>query len=399
MAAWAIILAAGSGSRMAAAGLAERKQFLPLEGRPLYWRSARTLARVPRIRGLVLVFPASELPARTAELERLLAADPPGVPCLAAAGGPRRQDSVAAGLFALPPDCALVLVHDAARPFASAGLASRLLDALEAGAGAVIPAVALKDTVKRVQAGLVADTPPRSELAAVQTPQGFARPLLREAHAAAEREGWNVTDDAALVERLGRPVAVIPGEEDNVKITTPEDLRLLAQAGPGPAPCVGWGYDVHRFGPGRPLKLGGVPIPGGPEVVAHSDGDALLHALTDAVLGCLGAGDIGQHFPDTDPANAGLESAIFLNEVMQMADAAGLVLTHADVTVIAQAPRLAPFRDQIRNSLSKLLRLPPGRVNVKFTTEEGLGFTGEKKGIKAAACVAGLLPLRPGAAD
>jgi 2-C-methyl-D-erythritol 4-phosphate cytidylyltransferase/2-C-methyl-D-erythritol 2,4-cyclodiphosphate synthase len=392
MAVWAVILAAGSGSRLAAAGLASRKQFLPLEGRPLYWASARTLARVPRIAGLVLVFPPAELAARSAELDSLLAVEALGLPCRAVAGGERRQDSVAAALFALPPDCSAVLVHDAARPFASAGLASRLLDALEAGNQAAIPGVALKDTVKRVAGGRVAETPPRSELVAVQTPQAFALPLLREAHAAAAGNGWDVTDDAALVERLGRPVAVVAGEEENVKITTPEDLRLLAGASAAPLPCAGWGYDVHKFGPGRPMKLGAVPIPGGPEVVAHSDGDVLLHALTDAVLGCLGAGDIGAHFPDTDPANAGLESAIFLNEVMQMADRAGLVLTHADVTVIAQVPKLAPFRDQIRDSLSRLLRLAPGRVNVKFTTEEGLGFTGQKKGIKAAACVSGLLP-------
>ncbi|MEW5772041.1 MAG: 2-C-methyl-D-erythritol 4-phosphate cytidylyltransferase [Thermodesulfobacteriota bacterium] len=392
MSAWAVILAAGGGSRMAAASLAERKQFLPLEGRPLYWRSARTLARVPRVAGLVLAFPSPELDARRAELETLLAAEPLGLPCVAVAGGERRQDSVAAALAALPRDCASILVHDAARPFASAALANRLLDALAAGEEAVIPGIPLKDTVKRVEDGRVADTPPRAGLVAVQTPQAFALSLLKEAHAAAAREGWDVTDDAALVERLGRPVAVAPGEEDNVKITTPEDLRLLAGTASAPLPCSGWGYDVHRYGAGRPMKLGGVPIPGGPEVVAHSDGDVLLHALTDAVLGCLGAGDIGQHFPDTDPANAGLESAIFLNEVMQMADKAGLVLTHADVTVIAQVPKLAPFRDQIRDSLARLLRLPAARVNVKFTTEEGLGFTGRKEGVKAAACVSGLLP-------
>jgi 2-C-methyl-D-erythritol 4-phosphate cytidylyltransferase/2-C-methyl-D-erythritol 2,4-cyclodiphosphate synthase len=390
--AWAVILAAGSGSRMAAAGLASRKQFLPLGGRPLYWASARTLARVPRIAGLVLAFPSPELDARRAELETLLATEPLGLPCVAVAGGERRQDSVSAALAALPRDCAAVLVHDAARPFASAALASRLLDALAAGEQAAIPGIPLKDTVKRVAHGRVADTPPRADLVAVQTPQAFALSLLKEAHAAAASNGWDVTDDAMLVERLGRPVAVVPGEEDNVKITTPEDLRLLAGADSTPLPCTGWGYDVHKYGAGRPMKLGGVPIPGGPEVVAHSDGDVLLHAVTDAVLGCLGAGDIGQHFPDTDKANEGLESAIFLNEVMQMADRVGLVLTHADVTVIAQVPKLAPFRDQIRDSLSRLLRLPVARVNVKFTTEEGLGFTGQKKGIKAAACVSGLLP-------
>ncbi len=390
--AWAIVLAAGSGSRLAEAAGGRRKQFLPLHGKPLYWRSLATLARVPRIRGLVLAFPPAELRERTAELDALLAAEPLGLPCVAVAGGERRQDSVAAALAALPRDCAAVLVHDAARPFASAGLASRLLDALAEGAAAAIPGIPLKDTVKRVSGGVVAETPPRADLVAVQTPQAFTLPLLREAHAAAQREGWDVTDDAALAERLGRPVAVVPGEEDNVKITTPEDLRLLAGASAAPLPCTGWGYDVHKYGPGRPMKLGAVPIPGGPQVVAHSDGDVLLHALTDAVLGCLGAGDIGQHFPDTDQANEGLESSIFLNEVMQMADKAGLILTHADVTVIAQVPKLSPFRDQIRDSLSRLLRLEPGRVNVKFTTEEGLGFTGQKKGIKAAACVSGLLP-------
>ncbi len=390
---WAVILAAGSGSRLASAGLPSPKQFIPWRGRPLFWHGARTFAAVPAMAGLVFVFPEAGLEDCRALVTTLAAAEDLGLPWHCVAGGERRQDSVAAGLAALPGDCDAVLVHDAARPFASAVLIRSLLDALQAGHDAAVPGLAVTDTIKTVTDGpagrQVAGTPDRAALVAVQTPQAFSLDLLRRAHEAAGAEGWEVTDDASMVERLGRPVTVVPGEPDNVKITTPEDLAML-DATAAPQPRTGWGYDVHRFGPGRPLRLGGVPIPGGPEVVAHSDGDVLLHALTDAVLGCCGGGDIGRLFPDTDPAFDGLESAVFLDTALDLADRAGVRVTHADVTIVAQVPKLAPWMDQIRDNLVRLLALAPEAVNVKATTEEGLGFTGSKQGIKAVACVTAL---------
>ncbi|MBG3877250.1 2-C-methyl-D-erythritol 2,4-cyclodiphosphate synthase, partial [Desulfovibrio oxamicus] len=318
----------------------------------------------------------------------------------------------------LPRECDAVLVHDAARPFATAALSNAVLDALAAGAPGVVPGVTVTDTIKQTDNGVVTHTPDRSGLVAVQTPQGFALSALRDAHERARAGGWTVTDDAALLERCGLDVRVVPGEVANAKITTPEDLAMLDDAETARAPwdarngqarlipCTGWGYDVHRYvlkegagspgQPGRPMKLGGVPIPGGPEVVAHSDGDVLLHALADALLGCIGGGDIGQHFPDTDAALDNANSAVLLDEVLGLTRAAGLEITNVDLTVIAQVPRLAPWREQIRRNVCRLLALDETMVNVKATTEEKLGFTGEKKGLKAVAAVTGLRPVRTG---
>lgn len=383
---WAVIVAAGYGSRLASAGLDRSKQYLDAGGVPLFWRSVRTLARVPRLRGLVLVFPAADLAAMQIQVAGLAVADGLGLAWKAVAGGLRRQDSVSLGLAALPRECEFVLVHDAARPFASTALIQRLIAALDSGERAVIPACPVKDTVKRVEGGRVLETLARSELALVQTPQAFARDLLEMVHArAGEAEA---TDDAALVEGFC-PVAVVPGEEGNVKITTPEDLALL-RGETWAWPCVGFGYDVHRYGEGRPMVLGGVLIPGAPQIVAHSDGDVLLHSLADAVLGCFGGGDIGLHFPDTDPAWSGVNSAVLLQEVLAKAQAAGLSLMQVDLTIVAQIPKVALHRKEITGNIAHLLGLERSRVNFKATTEEGLGFTGEKKGIKAVAVVMAL---------
>ena len=406
MTVWSIILAAGQGARLAQAAGGVKKQFIRWRDAPLFWHAARTFARVPRVKGLVFVFPPQDIDAVGQELKDLYAAHHPGLPYVLAAGGTRRQDSVRNGLAVLPDTCTHVLVHDSARPFATASLVAACLDALAAGAGAVIPAIAVTDTIKRVAPGepgasgalkplTVLETIPRSALRAVQTPQGFSLPVLREAHAAATAGGWDVTDDASMVEQLGRPVIVIPGEESNTKITTPEDLAMLRNDTAAPIPLTGWGYDVHRYAPhkdrpSRPMKLGGVAIPNAPEIIAHSDGDVLLHALTDALLGLVGAGDIGDRFPDSDPAFENMNSAIFANEALQDVHAAGITITHVDLTIIAQIPKIAPHKPLIRKSIARLLALDEQRVNVKATTEEGLGFTGEKKGIKAVAVVTAL---------
>jgi 2-C-methyl-D-erythritol 4-phosphate cytidylyltransferase / 2-C-methyl-D-erythritol 2,4-cyclodiphosphate synthase len=405
---WAVLLAAGSGVRLAQAlasgsGPAPRKQYLDLHGAPLFWHSARTLARVQAVKGLVLVFPPEDCERLAAQVAGLDAGEPLGLPWRICAGGARRQDSVRLGLAELPGDCTAVLVHDSARPFASAALVRRVAEALAGATVAAIPGLGVTDTIKTVDLdNVVVDTPDRASLRAVQTPQGFLLAPLLAAHQRAQAEGWEVTDDAGLMERAGHPVTVVPGEEANVKITTPADLALLSsplnEARP---PRTGWGYDVHRFQrPGeadpkvlaqaRPMMLGGVAIPGGPKVLAHSDGDALLHALTDALLGIACAGDIGQLFPDTDQAFENMPSAVFVTEALRRVRAMGYRPVHADLTVIAQAPKLGPHKARMAAQIAQLLELPPDCVNVKATTEEGLGFTGEKRGLKAVAVVTAL---------
>lgn len=386
---WTIILAAGQGSRLTSSTGGTRKQFLHHGGHPLYWRSVMTMSAIPGLAGVVVVFPAQELDLRQAELEALKNTFCPGVPVLAVPGGDRRQDSVRLGLAALPRDCRRVLVHDSARPFFSAALVQTILAGLTDEIGGVIPAIGVSDTVKQVQDGLVLATPPRETLRAAQTPQLFHAPLLRRVHEQALAEGWAVTDDASMVERAGYAVRVVPGETANLKITTPEDLRVLATPAPQPLPCTGFGYDVHAYGGNRPMVLGGMPIAGAPLVKAHSDGDVLLHALCDAILGCLGLGDIGEHFPDNDDRFDNISSGILLSEVMGKARANGLTITHVDLTIIAQTPRLTPHKAAIRANVARLLELSDSQVNVKATTEEHLGFTGRKEGIKAVAVVTG----------
>lgn len=405
-AAWAVILAAGSGTRLAAA-LADapeapaRKQYIDFEGAPLFWKSARTFARVEAVRGLVFVFPAEDVETMRSRVAALDAETPLGVPWRICAGGARRQDSVRYGLAELPEDCGHVLVHDSARPFASAELVRRVLAALADGALAVVPGLKVTDTIKRVDKnGKVLETPDRSGLRAVQTPQGFCLEALRKAHARAQDEGWDVTDDAGLMERAGESVLVVQGEEANVKITHPADLQLLrpkAQVGPR----TGFGYDVHRYlqageedpkilAKTRPMLLCGVPIPGAPMVLAHSDGDVALHALTDALLGIACAGDIGQLFPDTDKTFENMPSAVFVAEALRRVRLAGFRPAHADITIVAQTPKLMAHKARMAEQAARLLELPQGAVNVKATTEEGLGFTGQKLGIKAVAVVTAL---------
>ncbi|PTN34900.1 2-C-methyl-D-erythritol 4-phosphate cytidylyltransferase [Desulfonatronum sp. SC1] len=395
---WAVVLAAGQSSRLERAGLGTRKQFLLWRGVPLFWHGVRVFAQIPDLRGVVVVFPDEELAVGEEWVRRLVEADRPGLPVLTVRGGALRQDSVRLGLAEVPREGEIVLIHDAARPFVRPALVAALVAALqeeessdvgeEAVAG-VIPGLPVTDTVKQVSGGRVSATLDRASLRAVQTPQVFDRAVLEDAHRRCLQEQWTVTDDASLVERLGRGVRVIPGDPGNIKITNPDDLNLLKD----PAemithiPCVGFGYDVHRFGPGRPLKLGGVPFPGAPEIIAHSDGDVLLHALADALLGCLGKGDIGELFPDSDARFENIDSAVLVSEVLEIAQREGLVLTHVDLTVVAQVPKVAPRREEIRRNVARLLGLDDARIGIKASTEEGLGFTGAKQGIKAMAVV------------
>ena len=390
---WGIILAAGAGSRMS--GLGCSKQFLEFDGAPLYFSSALSMAKVARMNGLIFVFPQDQFTEHETGLNALAVLHDIGIPCLAVPGGARRQDSVYAGLKALPSTCTHVLVHDGARPFASPALINRICDELEKGVQAVIPGVEVVDTIKQVSAGpdqneYVSATLERASLRAIQTPQGFELAVLKKAHEKALADKLNVTDDASLLEYLGASVQVVEGEMENLKITSPGDLASLARQTSATVqlvPCNGFGYDVHKYGQGRQMKLGGVPINGAPEVIAHSDGDVLLHALTDALLGCLGQGDIGELFPDTDAAFDNIDSGILLSEVMDRIAEAEIQITHVDLTIIAQIPRLSPWKEAIKKNVASLMHLPLSSVGVKATTEEGLGFTGEKKGIKAVALV------------
>ncbi|WP_029898608.1 2-C-methyl-D-erythritol 4-phosphate cytidylyltransferase [Desulfohalovibrio reitneri] len=389
---WAVLLAAGKGSRLAKAGIDTPKQFLSYRGAPLFWRSARVLAGLPELEGLVFVLPPDQGDGE--DLIRKLEGEAPlGVAWRVTRGGARRQDSVAAGLAEVPPDCGRVLVHDSARPFLTPSLCASLLDALES-ADAAIPGLPVTDTIKVVEDGLAAETPDRSRLAAVQTPQAFRADVLRRGHETARAEDWDVTDDAMLVERLGGSVAVVPGDPGNIKITNPEDLRLLEDSvAPSPVPVTGFGYDVHKYGSGRPFILAGVHIQGAPEVVAHSDGDCLVHAVIDAILGCLGRGDIGQHFPDTSAEFDNVPSSVLLDQVLEMAREDGTEIVHLDCKVICQTPRIDPHSHLIRKSLARMLGMDETRVNLAATTEEGLGFTGEKRGLKCVAVCTALRPL------
>jgi 2-C-methyl-D-erythritol 4-phosphate cytidylyltransferase/2-C-methyl-D-erythritol 2,4-cyclodiphosphate synthase len=388
---------------MAPAGLARPKQFLCLRNLPLYWHCALTLSRCTSVEGIVFVLPERHVREEETRMRLLDGLAPPealppafedtrpaplGIPWKAVPGGESRRDSVYHGLQALPSRCAFVLVHDAARPFASARLARRLIDALEEGAAGVIPGLPLSDTVKAVRDGMVEATPDRDALRAAQTPQAFRLDILREAHEKARALHWTATDDANLLERCGYAVRVIPGEAANRKITTPEDLALLRE--PPALPCCGYGYDVHRYGGDRPMKLGGVPIPNAPGISAHSDGDVLLHALMDAVLGCACLGDIGRLFPDDDPGLENINSAVLLDEVLRLAADSGVEVVQVDCTLIAQTPRIAPHAPAVRRNLARLLGLEETRVNVKATTEEGLGFTGGGLGIKAVVAATAL---------
>ena len=365
----AILAAGGSGVR---AGLA--KQWATLGGETVLRRSARLLAASGVVDELVVVVPAGEEARGASEVEGL------GIPARAVAGGAARADSVRAGLTALP-EAGVVLVHDAARPFASPALARAVAEAA-AATGAALAALPATDTVKRGEEGRVAATLDRSRIWLAQTPQGFRAPLLRRAFESAA-DPAAATDECQLVEQMGEPVALVRGEPGNFKITGPDDLAR-ARALLEPAVAMGVGYDVHAFAPGRKLILGGVEFEGD-GLLGHSDADICAHALCDAILGAAGLGDIGRHFPDTDPQWKGVSSLLLLREVAGKARALGWAVGNCDVTLAARRPKIAPRADEMRARLAEALGVAPAQVNVKATTGEGLGFVGRGEGIAAHA--------------
>jgi 2-C-methyl-D-erythritol 4-phosphate cytidylyltransferase/2-C-methyl-D-erythritol 2,4-cyclodiphosphate synthase len=313
-------------------------------------------------------------------------------------GGATRQASVRAGLEALVPHRPnIVLVHDAARPFASPALISRVVAA--AAQGAAVPGVAVADTIKAIDAGgRVGATLDRAQLRAIQTPQGFGFAALLDAHRHAAEAGRNdFSDDAALMEWAGAEVTVFEGEPGNIKLTTADDfaraeaIRLAALGDVR----TGNGYDVHAFGEGDHVTLGGVKIPHPRGLSGHSDADVALHALVDAILGALAEGDIGAHFPPSDPQWRGASSDRFLEFAVERVRARGGIVAHLDVTLICEAPRIAPYRDAMREQIAALAVLPLDRVAVKATTNEKLGFIGRSEGIAALATATLRLPWSP----
>jgi 2-C-methyl-D-erythritol 2,4-cyclodiphosphate synthase/2-C-methyl-D-erythritol 4-phosphate cytidylyltransferase len=305
-------------------------------------------------------------------------------------GGARRQDSVANAFARIARDTEVVVIHDAARPLVSDGLIRRTIDAA-AEHGAAIAALPATDTVKRADARrLIVDTLPRGEIFLAQTPQAFRAEVLRAALALAA-SGGDATDEAMLAERAGHHVRLVDGESKNLKITTAEDLdvaeRLLGEraAPAGDLLRIGNGYDLHRLVAGRPLILGGVTIPFDKGLDGHSDADAVCHAVTDAILGAAGAGDIGRHFPDTDPAWKGANSIRLLERAAQIVAAAGYRIVNVDVVVIAQKPKLSPHADAMGAALAQAMGTTADRISVKGKTNEGVGPIGAGEAIAVHA--------------
>ncbi|HVN75837.1 MAG TPA: 2-C-methyl-D-erythritol 2,4-cyclodiphosphate synthase, partial [Thermoanaerobaculaceae bacterium] len=331
-------------------------------------------------------FPAAPLAlvVRGEHLEQARARwEAPGV--VVTAGGERRQDSVRNGFVALDPDDdTVVVIHDGARPFVPPDDVGRVV-AAAAETGAALLVAPVVDTVKRLRPdGTVEATVPRDKLARALTPQAFRAGVLRSAWEAAGDAFW--TDEAALVERHGKPVVAVSGDARNVKVTHPDDLAAVAGVLPRRT-RVGNGVDVHPFAPGRPLWLCGVQLPGETGLAGHSDADAALHAVTDAILGACGCGDIGEHFPPTDERWRDVPSKVFVRHAVALAARRGWQLAGCDVTVLADTPRLAPHRAAMVARLAELLDLAPEDVNVKATTCEGMGFVGRREGIVAFALV------------
>ncbi|MBA4011866.1 MAG: bifunctional 2-C-methyl-D-erythritol 4-phosphate cytidylyltransferase/2-C-methyl-D-erythritol 2,4-cyclodiphosphate synthase [Phenylobacterium sp.] len=372
----AVIVAAGSSTR---AGPGAPKPWRSLGGRPILSWSIEALAAAGARQIVVVV--AEAWISEAAELLQ-------GVPgALAVRGGATRAESVQQGLAALPAgDTAAVLVHDAARPFLTTAHVRGLLAALEVADGAV-PALPVADTLKRGR-DVVAETVSRDGLWRAQTPQAFRLDVLRAAYAAWPADA-EPTDDAAVVERAGGKVAIAPGDPRLMKLTYPEDFAMAEQlAGGARITRIGQGVDAHRWGPGEAVWLCGVKIEHDQTLIGHSDADAGLHALTDAILGAIGEGDIGEHFPPSDPQWKGAASDRFLLHAVEILTNKGGRIVNADVTLVCERPKIRPHRDAMRQRLAELLGVPLDRVSVKATTTEGMGFTGRQEGLLAQAIVA-----------
>ena len=376
----AIIAAAGRGERF---GGGIPKQLMTLGGRPILQRSVDAFVLHERITDLIVALPFE------------LAADTPSYlrgrskPIEIVEGGNRRQDSVARAFACVPPAADIVVIHDAARPLVSSALIARTIDAAAAH-GAAIAAVAATDTVKRAdERRFVVDTLPRHRIFLAQTPQAFRTSVLREALASTDAAA-EATDEASLIERAGHRVQLVDGDPRNLKITTADDLAAaegLVEAVSGRRTIgasslrIGNGYDLHRLVPGRRLVLGGVTIPFEKGLAGHSDADAVCHAVTDAILGAAGAGDIGRHFPDSDPAWKDADSIALLRRAVEIVGASGYVVLNIDVVVIAEQPKVTPHAEEMRRNLASAIGIRPDQVSVKGKTNEGVGSVGAGESI------------------
>ncbi len=363
------------------------KQFLELAGLPMLVRTCRAFLDLESIRWVAVAAPTDYL-QHTNDLLRLHLAPDHMARMLFTVGGVTRQDSVRAGLNALPAAIELVLVHDAARPLVDQAIILRCLH----GAvrfGAVIAATPVKDTLKKVaDSGLIRETVNRTSLWQAQTPQAAQRGLLDRAFAEADRNQFVGTDEASLLEAAGIPVQVVEGGERNFKITRPEDLQVAAALLTEEQEMkIGHGFDAHRLVSGRKLILGGVEVDFELGLDGHSDADVVAHALIDALLGGLGAGDIGRHFPDSDPQYKGIDSLLLLAHAQQLVEAQGYVLGNADLTIVCQRPKLAPHLAGMQINLARCCKVAPAAVNIKATTTENMGYTGRGEGIAAHAVV------------
>ena len=387
-----VIAAGGTGSRI---GGAVPKQFLHVGGRPILVRTIQALLALEEVVLVIVALPDEHI----ALAEAMLSCWSWRVPVTCTAGGRTRQESVLRGVLRVPDDVDIILVHDAVRPFCEPEMLERVVEAARR-TGSAIPGLPATETIQRVsRRGRVLQTPPRGELYAIQTPQCFHASILRGALERAAQEGFEGTDESSVVRWAGHPVAVVAGSAENIKITRPLDIevaqRLLARDGaqevrPGKAGenamlRIGHGIDYHRLAEGRRLVLGGVEIPYEKGLEGHSDADALVHAICDALLGAAGLGDIGRHFPDSDPAHGGRPSLEFLREVREMVAKAGWTIQNVDATLLAQRPRLAPFFEAMQSNIAHSLGLTPRDVSIKATTTEGMNAEGQGEGISAHA--------------
>jgi 2-C-methyl-D-erythritol 4-phosphate cytidylyltransferase / 2-C-methyl-D-erythritol 2,4-cyclodiphosphate synthase len=388
---WAVVPAAGRGERFekSASRSHAPKQYAPLAGTTVLECSLRPLLCEPRIERVVVVLAPDD--ARWREHA------PRSKKLLTTLGGASRQDSVLAGLkmlreHASPADW--VLVHDAARPCLESADVAALIAVLEAGASGAVLAAPVVDTVKRERDGTVCETVDRSGLWRALTPQAFALGELERALEEAARSNVSVTDESQAMERKGVRPVLVQGSPFNIKVTRAADLQVAARILQSAEKRtmsgrvrIGQGFDVHTFGDGDHVVLGGVRMAHDRGVIAHSDGDVVIHALCDALLGALGKGDIGRHFPDTDPRYRGADSRLFLRTVAAMVREAGYRLVNADVTVLAEAPRIAAHRDAMAANLAQDLDVAPELINIKATTTERMGFVGRGEGLAAQAAV------------
>ncbi len=388
----AVIPAGGSGTRMSAS---QPKQFLDLAGKPILLHTIAGLLELDNIVQVVIALPVGQI----ARVRALLRRQAWKVPVKCVRGGPIRQDSVRLAVAQAARHADVILVHDAVRPLCDRATMQRVLDAAWRTGGA-IPGLPPTETIQRVsRQGRVLATPPREELSAIQTPQGFHASILRTALERARKAGFIGTDESSVVRWAGHQVSVVPGSPDNVKITHPIDLTIaeLIMAGrrQQDAPIsraeedammhIGHGMDYHRLVEGRKLILGGVEIPFEKGLDGHSDADALSHAICDALLGAAAMGDIGRHFPDNDPANRNRSSLEFLRGVRGRIGAAGWQIRNIDATLLAQRPKLAPFMDAMRQNIAEALGIAAECVSIKATTTEGLNAEGRVEGMSAHA--------------